>query len=171
MIHRQIFRIALSLAVIAGASAAHAKPAPTLFTAADVERIAPPLDHGCILGAAAKTATPDQKIEHCTAGIAAFEAIKAKSKSASERAGMDFLIATFDFARAGSYLKVDNVRSARVCASAERVFAQMVGIDATLFDTKMAESLIISRAAVSRSIVVCRSDFGTPAGAPAVLPE
>ena len=160
----------MALVAAPGAVLAKPVPAPALFTAADVERLSP-LDHGCILGDAAKTATPDQKIANCDDVIASLKKLKLNTRGAAQRAGIDFMIASFDFARAGAYLKVDTVRSARVCSTAERVFAQMVGIDARLFDADMTESLTTSRAAVNRSVVVCRKDFGTPAGAPALLPD
>ena len=172
MLQRLILGSALGLAIAAAPGAALAKPVatPTLFTSADLERIVPPLDPGCILGPAAKSATPDQVVDYCTTAIAAVEARKLTSKTASERAGLSFVIASLDFARAGAYVKIDGVRSARTCTSAERVFVQMLAIDVKLFDPELADSVVLSRGAISRSVAACRKDFGTAAGAPALLP-
>lgn len=169
MAHRLILGIVIGLNVTAFAPVALAKPAPAPFTSADFVRIAPPVDKGCIFGDAAKAATPEQKIENCTAGIAEFERLRGKAANPAEWAGLTYLIASFDFVRAGSYLKYDGGRSARVCASVERAYAMTVGIDPALFDANMAETFATSQAAMSRSAVVCRADFGTPAGAPATM--
>lgn len=172
MLQRLIMSSVMGLAIAAAPGAALAKraPSPKLFTSANLELIVPPLDPGCILGPAAKSATPDQAVDYCTAAIAAVEARKLNSKTLNERAGLSFVIASLDFARAGAYVKIDGVRSARTCTSAERAFAQMLAIDAKLFDEEMAGSLIQSRGAVSRSVAACRKDFGTATGAPALLP-
>ena len=169
MMTRVILGTAIGLGVAAIAPVASAKPVPAPFTSADFVRIAPPVDKGCIFGDAAKAATPEQQIEYCTAGIAEFERLRGKAANPAEWAGLTYLIASYDFVRAGSYLKYDGGRSARVCASVERAYAMTVGIDPALFDTNMAETFMSSLAAMSRSAVVCRADFGTPAGAPATL--
>lgn len=158
---------ALGLAAVPGAAAAKAAP----FTAADFVRIAPPIDRGCIFGDDAKTATPAQKLDYCTAGITEFERLRGKAASPAEWSGLTYLIASYDFVRAGSYLKIDGGRSARVCDSVERAFATIVPLDTALFDSSMAEALVSSRGSISRSAEVCRKDFGTPAGAPAILPS
>ena len=170
MIHRTILCSVFMLGVVAVPEVALAKPAPAQFTSDDFVRIAPPADRGCIFGDAAKTATPVQKIDYCAAGMAEFERLRSKAATPPEWAGLTYLIASYDFVRAGSYLKVDGGRSARVCASVERAYALTAGVDPALFDAGMAETFTTSRAAISRSAVVCRADFGTPAGAPATLP-
>ena len=159
--------IGLCFAAIPGA--ATAKPAPAQFTSTDFVRIAPPVDRGCIFGDDNKTATPDQKVSYCADAIAAFDRLRAKAANPAEWAGLTYLIASYDFVRAGSYLKIDGGRSARVCAGVERAYAMTVGINPALFDASMAETFTTSQAAISRSAVACRSDFGTPAGAPATL--
>ena len=170
MIYRSMLCSVIVLGCAAAPAVAIAKPAPAQFTSADFVRIAPPADRGCIFGDAAKTATPVQKIDYCTSGIAEFERLRSKAANPAEWAGLTYLIASYDFVRAGSYLKVDGSRSARVCAAVERAYAMNAGIDPALFDTAMAETFTTSQAAISRSTVVCRADFGTPAGAPATLP-
>lgn len=171
MIRRLFTCTAIAGACLAGSVAAYAAPAPAVFSATDFVRIGPPADQGCIFNEAAKTATPEQKIENCTAGMAKFEALKAKAKSPAERTGISFLIASFDFVRAGSYLKLDGGRSARVCATVERAYAQVSGLDAALFDADLVDAFTSSRAAMSRSASACRKDYGVPAGAPALLPD
>ena len=170
MIYRSILCSVSVLCCAAAPETAIAKPAPAQFTSADFVRIAPPIDRGCIFGDAAKTATPAQKIDYCTTGIAEFERLRSKAANPAEWAGLTYLIASYDFVRAGSYLKVDGARSARVCASVERAYAMNAGIDPVLLDATMAETFMTSQAAIGRSAVVCRADFGTPAGAPATLP-
>ncbi len=169
MNHRLILGSAFGLCVVAMPAAVLAKPAPARFTTADFVRTAPPIDRGCIFGDAAKTATPAQKIGYCAAGMAEFERLRTLAVTPAEWAGLTYLIASYDFVRAGSYLKVDGKRSARVCASVERAYAMMAGIDPVLFDSSMAETFTTSQAAMSRSAVACRADFGTPAGAPATI--
>ena len=159
----------LSLAALAGASGTAAKPVAQVFTSADLERILPAHDHGCILGQAAKTATPEQKLANCSAGMAEFEALRRKARTPAELAGFDFMIGGYEFGRAGAFLGIDKVRSARVCDASERAFGIYAPIDATLFDSQLAEALNASRTAISRAVAVCRSEFGTPAGAPALV--
>ena len=171
MIRRFVISTIFASASLAGACIAHAAPAPALFSATDFVRVGPPADQGCIFNEAAKTATPDEKIANCTAGMAKFEALKAKSSNPAERTGLSFLIASFDFVRAGSYLKLDGGRSPRVCATVERAYAQMAVLDERLFDADLVDAFTSSRAAMSRSASACRKDFGTPADAPALLPE
>ena len=170
MTFRSILGSVIVLGCAAASGAAIAKAGPAQFTSADFVRIAPPADRGCIFGNAAKTATPEQKIDYCTVAMAEFERLKSKAANPAERAGLSYLIASYDFVRAGSYLKVDGARSARVCGSVEQAYAMIAGIDPALFDTAMAESFTISLAAISRTTVVCRANIGTPAGAPATLP-
>ena len=162
--------LAATIAATPGAAKTAPKPA-ALFGAADVDRIAPMVDHGCILGPNAKTQTPEQKIANCTAALADLAPMQAKAKTRAQRAGFAYLIASFDFARAGGYLGVDKVRSARVCTTAERTYAQISTVDATLFEADLAQALQTSRGAISRSAAACRKDFGTPRGAPPLLPQ
>ena len=169
MIRRTVICSALAAASLTGA--AYAAPAPALFSATDFVRIGPPSDSGCIFNDAAKTATPEQKLAYCTEGMAKFEQLKKKAKSPAERTGITFLIASFDFVRAGSYLKLDGGRTARVCATVERAYAQVSTLDAALFDADLVDALTSSRGAMSLSAATCRKDFGTPVGAPALLPD
>ena len=170
MIYRSMLCSVIVLGCAAASCAAIARAGPAQFTSADFVRIAPPADRGCIFGDAAKTATPEQKIDYCTTAMAEFERLKSKSANPAERAGLTYLIASYDFVRAGSYLKVDDAGFARVCGSVERAYALVAPLDITLFDTAMAKSLTISQAAISRTTVVCRANISTPAGAPATLP-
>lgn len=107
MNHRLILGSAFGLCVVAMPAAVLAKPAPARFTTADFVRTAPPIDRGCIFGDAAKTATPAQKIGYCAAGMAEFERLRTLAVTPAEWAGLTYLIASYDFVRAGSYLKVD----------------------------------------------------------------
>ena len=172
MIHRIALCAALAAAIAAVPGAAKTAPKPpVLFGATDVDRIAPMVDHGCILGPNAKTQTPEQKIANCTSALTDLAALQAKAKTRAERAGFAYLVASFDFARAGGYLGVDKVRSKRVCTTAERAYAQISTVDPALLDAQLAQAVQTSRAAISRSAAACRKDFGTPSGAPALLPQ
>ena len=170
MIHRLAIGAALALTITA-APACWAKPAPKVFTGADLSTLATPIDRGCIVSEAAKTATPAEKITSCTAALDDLGKLRTKAKVPADRAGIDYLSATYELVRAGAYLGIDGVRSRRVCVSAEKAYGLIAPLDAELFDAEMAESLISSRQAMSRTAAVCRGEFGVPKGAPALLPD
>lgn len=70
----------------------------------------------------------------------------------------------------GAYVEIDKVRSARVCTQAEASWADLAKIVDAESPPDYLEAFVAMRQAAIPTITKCRSEKGTPAGAPPLPP-
>jgi hypothetical protein len=124
---------------------------------------------GACLGMNVAAETADQTIATCEKVVADIAALKLATPTlASHDLNVYYVVVSMAHSRIGSaYGAVDKVRSARVCQRVEMAWATTSKIEAgnSPAYARMIQDMVT--ASVS-ALTKCRSEFGAPAGAPAL---
>lgn len=118
------------------------------------------------------TAGPDQVIAVCQQAFADVAALRSATPDATQHdLNAAHMVRSYLSTQiAGQYLKIDGVRSSRVCAQEETSWAELSGIVDSASPEGWRKQFAELRESAVAPVAKCRSEMGTPPGAPPLPP-
>jgi hypothetical protein len=116
------------------------------------------------------TIQPQARLAACANGLASLDAIfnGRPSPGAHEVNIYHFVRGFLSLEIGGAYVKIDAVRSARVCTQTEAAWAELAKISDSASPAGYQKNFGDMRSGIKGAVAKCRGEFGAPAGATAL---